>query len=334
MSQKKPVLYDRDLPPGLLAGKTIGVLGYGSQGRAQAQNLRDSGLSVEIGLPVGRRSREEAAADGFVVRSARELAERHPLLIFLTPDETHRELFQAEIAPALQSGAALCFAHGFSVQYGQVVPPPGIDVFMVAPMGAGPLLRREFQAGRGTPALIAVAADASGNARGLALGIAQALGSGRIGILETTFKEETETDLFAEQAILCGGISSLIKNGFETLTEAGYSEEIAYFCCLHELKFIVDLIQERGLAGMRGRISSTAKYGDLTRGPRVVDGHAKANMREILGEIQSGAFASEWLSETRAGRPSLMQLVRSAEQHPIEVVGARLRAMMAGGSGE
>ncbi|MFO0723239.1 MAG: ketol-acid reductoisomerase [Myxococcota bacterium] len=329
----KPVLYDRDLPPGLLANKRVGVLGYGSQGQAQALNLRDSGIAVEIGLPEGRSSRARAVADGFAVHPASELAKTADLLVFLTPDETHQAQFEAEIRPALRPGTALVFAHGFSVQYGQVVAPPEVDVLMVAPMGAGPLVRKEYTEGRGASALVAVHQDATGQARALGLGYAQALGAGRVGIMETTFREETETDLFAEQAVLCGGVSSLIHKAFETLTEAGYAEEIAYFCCLHELKFIIDLIQERGIAGMRRRISNTAKYGDLTRGPRVVDAHAKAQMQVILQEIRSGAFAAEWLAESKGGRAQLDARVAEDEAHPIESVGARLRAMMRGTAG-
>lgn len=326
--------YDADADLSALEGQTIAVLGYGSQGHAHAANLRDSGLSVIVGLAEGSKSRALAEAAGFEVKTVADAVKAADVIMIALPDTVQKAVYDAEIEPNLKPGALLMFAHGFNIRFARIQPPATVDVGMVAPKGPGHLVRSVYEQGGGVPALFAVEQDASGTARARVLAYARGNGNTRAGVLETTFKEETETDLFAEQAILCGGISSLIKNGFETLTEAGYSEEIAYFCCLHELKFIVDLIQERGLAGMRGRISSTAKYGDLTRGPRVVDGHAKANMREILGEIQSGAFASEWLSETRAGRPSLMQLVRSAEQHPIEVVGARLRAMMAGGSGE
>lgn len=325
---------EKDADLGVLQGKTLAVLGFGSQGHAHALNLKDSGLQVIIGLYEGSKSIAVAREMGFEVVSTAEAVRRADVIMVALPDTKQAAAYEKDIAPNLAKGKTLLFSHGFSIHFKTIVPPKDVAVILVAPKGPGHIVRRQYVEGKGVPSLIAIYQDPGKKAKKVALAWAKGIGGARAGVIETTFKEETETDLFAEQAILCGGISSLIKNGFETLTEAGYSEEIAYFCCLHELKFIVDLIQERGLAGMRGRISSTAKYGDLTRGPRVVDGHAKANMREILGEIQSGAFASEWLSETRAGRPSLMQLVRSAEQHPIEAVGARLRAMMAGGSGE
>lgn len=323
------VHYDADLPPKLLGNRIAGILGYGSQGHAHALNLRDSGIEVIVGLPPKSASKAKAVAAGFEVKSPAEVVKAADVLMVTAPDETHERLFEESVRPHIRPGAALGFAHGFSIHYKQVRPPPEIDVFLAAPMGAGHLVRREYERGSGVACMIAVHQDASGHAKEVSLGYAQALGSGRAGILETTFKEETETDLFSEQAVLCGGVTSLIRAAFETLVEAGYSPEIAYFSCLHELKFTVDLIHERGLAGMRNGISNTAKYGDLTRGPRIIDTTVKAHLKEILEEITSGRFASEWILENQVNRPVLTTLMQRASEHPIEEVGARLRSMMA-----
>lgn len=329
MTSRAPLtaLYDADLPTDALTGRRLGIVGFGSQGRAHALNLRDGGLDVRVGLHEGSRSREAALALGFEVLTPSALAASCEVLMILAPDELQGALYREQLAPSLRAGQALGFAHGFAIHHRLIAPPEGVDVFMAAPMGAGPLVRREFERGRGVPGLVAVHQDATGRARALALGWARALGSGRIGVLETTFAEETETDLFAEQAVLCGGVSALIRGAFETLVEAGYPEELAYFSCLHELKFTVDLMHERGLAGMRGRISNTAKYGDLTRGPRVV-GDLKPRLAAILHEIQSQQFGQEWIAEAEAGRPRLDALLAEGGAHPIEAVGARLRGMM------
>lgn len=331
-----PTLYDRDIPADALGARRIGILGFGSQGQAHALNLRDGGHAVRIGLPPASRSRARATELGFDVDTPAAITADSDVVMVLAPDELQAALYagtpqagyQDAIAPHLRPGAALAFAHGFAIHHRLIVPPDGVDVIMAAPMGAGPLVRREFERDRGVSCLVAVHADATGNARAIALGYARALGGGRIGILETTFAEETETDLFAEQAVLCGGVSALIRAAFETLVEAGYPEELAYFSCLHELKFTVDLMHERGLAGMRSRISNTAKYGDLTRGPRVI-GDAKPRLAAILHEIQSQAFGREWIAEAESGRARLDALMREGEAHPIEAVGARLRGMMA-----
>lgn len=325
-----PVTYDRDLEPGLLGGRVIGLIGFGSQGHAQAANLRDNKVPLLVGLPAKSASRPAAIAAGFEVRTPADVAKNADVLMVLAPDETHERLFEHDIRPNIRPGAALGFAHGFSVHYRQVRPPPEIDVFLAAPMGPGHLMRRQFERGSGVSCMIGVHQDATGHARQVALGYAQALGCGRVGIMETTFREETETDLFAEQSVLCGGVTALIRAAFETLVEAGYPAELAYFCCLHELKFTVDLIHERGIAGMRSGISNTAKYGDLTRGPRVIDPSTKARMREILEEITSGRFASEWILETQVNRPVLTALMQRSAEHPIEHVGGRLRKMMEG----
>jgi len=317
--------HDRDLGHVTLGSEKIGILGYGSQGRAHALNLRDGGTAIEIGLPLGSASRARAETDGFAVSTPGEVTARADIVMVLAPDELQSRLFAADIAPNLRPGAALAFAHGFAVHHRQIVAPAGVDVIMAAPMGAGPLVRREFERGHGVPCLVAVHADATGRAQARALAYAKALGGGKAGILETTFSEETETDLFAEQTVLCGGVSSLITQAFETLVEAGYPAELAYFSCLHELKFTVDLIHERGIAGMRSRISNTAKYGDLTRGPRVLGEGAKNRMQAILQEIQSGAFGAEWIAETAAGRKELDRMMAETAAHPIEEVGARLR---------
>jgi len=316
----------RDGDLDLLSGK-VAVVGYGSQGHAHALNLHDSGVDVVVGLREGSESRPAAEEAGLAVASPAEAVQGAQLVAFLLPDQVQPAVY-AEVAPHLEPDAALLFAHGFNVHYGRISPPAGHDVIMVAPKGPGHIVRRIFTEGYGTPALIAVAQDASGNARELALAYAKGIGATRAGVIETTFMEETETDLFGEQAVLCGGVTELIRLGFETLVEAGYQPEIAYYECLHELKLIVDLIYEGGLAGMRWSISDTAEYGDLTRGPRVVDDHVRENMRRLLADIREGGFAREWIEEMDAGEPHLRDLRAQAADERIEAVGAELRSLM------
>jgi ketol-acid reductoisomerase len=311
---------------GLLSGK-VAVLGYGSQGHAHALNLHDSGVDVVVGLRDGSSSRAAAEVAGLTVASPAEAVQGAQLVAFLLPDQVQPAVYE-EVAPHLDPGAALLFAHGFNIHYGRIAPPPGHDVIMVAPKGPGHIVRRIFTEGYGTPALAAVAQDASGNARELALAYAKGIGATRAGVIETTFLEETETDLFGEQAVLCGGVTELVRLGFETLVEAGYQPEIAYYECLHELKLIVDLIYEGGLAGMRYSISDTAEYGDLTRGPRVIDDHVRENMRRLLADIREGGFAREWIEEMDTGEPHLAELRQKANDERIESVGAELRALM------
>jgi ketol-acid reductoisomerase len=320
--------YDQDADLGVLRGRRIAVLGYGSQGHAQAQNLRDSGLEVVIGELPGSEAWERAAQDGFTVTTAAEACAQASVIQVLVPDDVQPRVYQEAIAPHLTEGKALGFSHGFNIHYRQIVPPGNVDVFMVAPKGPGHLVRRMFAEGRGVPALVAVHQDYTGQAKSLALAYAKGIGATRAGVIESSFKEETETDLFGEQAVLCGGVTALIKAGFETLVEAGYQPEIAYFECLHELKLIVDLIYEGGLSWMRYSISDTAQYGDLTRGPRIINESVKAEMRRILEEIQTGAFAREWILENQAHRPVFNALNEKDNQHLIEQVGRQLRAMM------
>src|SRR5262245_20580967 len=310
----------------LLSGK-VAVLGYGSQGHAHALNLRDSGVDVEVGLREGSSSRAAAEEAGLTVGTPAEVVRDAQIVPFLLPDQVHPAVY-AEVSPNFAAEAALLFAHGFNVHYGRVAPPDGRDVIMVAPKGPGHIVRRLFEEGFGTPAVVAVAQDASGNAFDLALAYGAAIGAGRAGMIETTFAEETETDLFGEQAVLCGGVTELIRAGFETLVEAGYQPEVAYYECLHELKLIVDLIWEGGLSGMRYSVSDTAEYGDLTRGPRVVDDLVREQMKALLEEIQSGTFAREWIAEMDAGEPRLHQLRAEAADLEIERVGKELRALM------
>ncbi len=319
------VLREGDLS--LLSGK-VAVVGYGSQGHAHALNLRDSGVDVCVGLREGSPSWAKAEADGLTVRAVADAARGAQLVAILLPDQVQPKVWADEIEPSLEPGAAVLFAHGFNVHYGRIAPAPGHDVIMVAPKGPGHIVRRLFTEGYGTPALVAVAQDASGRARDLALAYGTGIGAGRAGMLETTFMEETETDLFGEQAVLCGGVSELIRLGFETLVEAGYQPEIAYYECLHELKLIVDLIYEGGLAGMRYSISDTAEFGDLTRGPRVIDDHVRDNMRRLLADIREGAFAQEWIAEMEAGEPRLQELRSKAAAEQIETVGRQLRSLM------
>ncbi|MBD2663747.1 ketol-acid reductoisomerase [Richelia sinica] len=319
--------YDSDANLDLLAGKTIAIIGYGSQGHAHALNLKDSGLNVIVGLYPGSKSVAKAEAAGLTVKNVPDAAKAADLIMILLPDEVQKTVYKNEIEPNLEAGNILAFAHGFNIHFGQVVPPADVDVVMVAPKGPGHLVRRTYEQGQGVPALFAVYQDATGKARDRAMAYAKGIGGTRAGILETTFREETETDLFGEQAVLCGGLSALIKAGFETLIEAGYQPELAYFECLHEVKLIVDLVVEGGLATMRDSISNTAEYGDYTRGPRVVTAQTKAEMKKILSEIQSGQFAREFVLENQAGKPGFTAMRRQEAEHPIEEVGKDLRAM-------
>ena len=322
------IFYERDAKPEALKGKTIAILGYGSQGHAQAQNLRDSGHNVIIGLEPNRKSAQQARADGMVVVSPDEAAKRADWIHVLTPDETQAAVYDRYIKPNLRAGKVLGFSHGFSIHFKAIVPPNDIDVVMIAPKSPGHLVRRVYAGGGGVPALLAIQQDASGRAHELGLAYADGIGSTRAGVLQTTFKEETESDLFGEQAVLCGGLTSLIKKGFETLVEAGYAPEIAYFECLHEMKLIVDLIYEGGLDRMRYSISNTAEYGDLTRGEQVVGDATRQAMKKTLADIQSGKFAKEWIEENKNGCPNFNKLREKEKQHPIEIVGAQLRGMM------
>ncbi|MBN2204606.1 MAG: ketol-acid reductoisomerase [Thermoleophilia bacterium] len=320
--------YDKDADLSLLAGKTIAVVGFGSQGHAHAQNLRDSGVAVVVSDVPGTPNAERAEKAGFEVLSAAEATKRADAVMMLVPDQTQAVVYKNDVAPNLKDGAMLMFAHGFNIHFGQIVPPKTVDVTMVAPKGPGHLVRRQFEEGKGVPVLIAVHQDATGTAHDLALAYASGIGGLRAGGLETTFAEETETDLFGEQAVLCGGCTELVTAGFDTLVEAGYQPEIAYFECLHELKLIVDLMWEKGIAGMRYSISDTAEYGDLSRGPRVIDENVRETMRELLAEIQSGEFAREWILENQANRPVYTALKRRGKEHLIEQVGKELRGMM------
>lgn len=322
------IYYDDDADLSLIASKKVAVLGYGSQGHAHALNLRDSGVDVRVGLRPGSATAARAEADGLTVTSVAEACKQADVIMVLVPDQVQKALYEAEIEPNLSDGDALFFAHGFNVHFGLIRPPAGVDVVMVAPKGPGHLVRRTYLEGKGTPSLLAVHQDATGNAHDLGKSYAKALGATRAGLLETTFKEETETDLFGEQVVLCGGLTSLVMAGFETLVEAGYQPESAYFECLHELKLIVDLMYEGGISWMRHSISDTAEYGDLTRGPRIVDERTRAEMRKILEEIQSGRFATEWVLENQAGKPHFEALRARGRQHPIEEVGRHLRKMM------
>jgi ketol-acid reductoisomerase len=312
---------------GLLTGKVC-VVGYGSQGHAHALNLRDSGIDVCVGLRAGSPSWAKAEEDGLTVATVGDGVKGARLVSILLPDQVQAKVWHDEIEGSLEPDAAVLFAHGFNIHYGRIAPAPGHDVIMVAPKGPGHIVRRLFTEGYGTPALVAVAQDATGKARDLALSYAKGIGATRAGVIETTFLEETETDLFGEQAVLCGGVTELIRLGFETLVEAGYQPEIAYYECLHELKLIVDLIYEGGLAGMRYSISDTAEYGDLTRGPRVIDEHVRENMRRLLSDIREGGFAREWIEEMDSGEPHLQELRARASSERIEQVGAELRALM------
>jgi ketol-acid reductoisomerase len=322
------VYYDDDADLSLVAGKKVAVIGYGSQGHAHALSLRDSGVEVRIGLPEGSKSRGKAQEQGLEVGTPAEVSAWADLIMLLAPDTAQRKIYAEDIAPNLAPGKALFFGHGLNIRYGLIKPPADIDVAMVAPKGPGHLVRRQFVDGKGVPVLVAVEQDATGQALALALSYARGIGGTRAGAIKTTFTEETETDLFGEQAVLCGGATALVQTGFEVLTEAGYAPEVAYFECLHELKLIVDLMYEGGIARMRYSISDTAEYGDYSRGPRVVDARVKDEMRKILGEIQSGEFAREWIAEDDAGRPNFTKWREEAAAHPIEETGRKLRGMM------
>ncbi|MDQ1539532.1 MAG: ketol-acid reductoisomerase, partial [Actinomycetota bacterium] len=322
------IFYDDDTDLSIIQNRHVAVLGYGSQGHAHSLSLRDSGVDVRVGLLEGSKSRAKAEAEGLRVLAPAEACEEADLIMVLAPDPVQRHLYKDAIEPNLVDGDALFFGHGLNIRYGLITPPSGVDVCMVAPKGPGHLVRRQFEEGRGVPVLLAVEQDATGKAWDLVKSYAKGIGGTRAGALKTTFKEETETDLFGEQVVLCGGLSELIKAGFETLVGAGYQPEVAYFECLHEVKLIVDLMYENGISGMRFSISDTAEYGDLTRGPRVISESVRAEMKQILSEIQDGTFAKEWIAENRAGRPNFNQLRQAGWQHPIEKVGEQLRGMM------
>jgi len=322
------IYYDKDADLSLIQSKKVAIIGYGSQGHAHANNLRDSGVNVVVGLRDHSASKEKAISAGLNIASIEEAVNQADLVMVLAPDESQAELYSQSILPNIKKDAVLAFAHGFNIHFGQIKPRKDLDVVMIAPKGPGHLVRSTYTEGGGVPSLIAVHNDVSGNAKDIALSYAVANGGGKAGIIETSFKEETETDLFGEQSVLCGGVTALIQAGFETLTEAGYAPEMAYFECLHEVKLIVDLIYEGGISDMRYSISNTAEYGDFTRGPRVVDERTKQTMKKILSEIQTGEFAREWIGENKTGTAVLQANRRIAEQHPIEKVGKRLRNMM------
>ncbi|HEX5775746.1 MAG TPA: ketol-acid reductoisomerase [Caulobacteraceae bacterium] len=322
------VFYDKDAKPANLKGRKVAIVGYGSQGHAHAQNLKDSGIDVTVALRQGSGSWKKARAAGLKVAEVAEAVKGADLVMMLAPDQDQRKIYEDSVAPNLKKGGALAFAHGFNIHFQLIVPRPDLDVIMIAPKGPGHLVRSTYTQGGGVPCLICVAQDASKKAHAIALAYASAIGGGRAGIIETTFKEETETDLFGEQAVLCGGATALVQAGFETLTEAGYAPEMAYFECLHELKLIVDLMYEGGMANMRYSISNTAEYGDYTRGPRIVTEQTKAEMKRILREIQTGQFAKEFVLENQAGAPTLKAMRRIGAEHPIEKVGGKLRSMM------
>ncbi|MFZ1488623.1 MAG: ketol-acid reductoisomerase [Ilumatobacteraceae bacterium] len=322
------VYYENDADPSLIRSRKVAIVGYGSQGHAHALNLKDSGVDVVVGLREGSSSVAKAAAQGLRVMSIDDAAAYADVIMILAPDTEQKRIYDEHIAAHMTPGKALAFAHGFNVRFGRIAPPAGCDVIMIAPKGPGHLVRRTYTEGGGVPALIAVAQDATGQAKAVAMSYADAIGGSRAGVIETTFPEETETDLFGEQVVLCGGLTALVQAGFETLTEAGYAPEMAYFECLHEVKLIVDLMYEEGIAGMRYSISDTAEYGDLTRGPRIITDETKAEMRRILDEIRSGQFADEWIAESESGRDNYHRLQQRGKDHPIEAVGGRLRSMM------
>jgi ketol-acid reductoisomerase len=327
-SLRDPMFYDDDADLSLLDGKVVAVLGYGSQGHAHALNLRDSGVAVIVGLRPDSQSAGKAREDGLEVTDVADAASRGDVVVVLLPDERHHDVWEESIRDGVAPGNLLLFGHGFSVHYGEVEPPPEVDVALVAPKGPGHLVRRQYLEGSGVPGLVAVAQDASGQALALALAYAKGIGCTRGGVIETTFKDETETDLFGEQAVLCGGVTELVRAGYETLVDAGYDPRLAYFECLHELKLIVDLMYEKGITGMRYSISNTAEYGDLTRGKRIISETTRQAMRDVLGEIQSGAFAREWIAENRAGQENFQRLRKEGASHQIEREGKELRSMM------
>jgi ketol-acid reductoisomerase len=322
------MIYDNDADLSLLEGKTVAILGYGSQGHAHARNLHESGVNVVVGLRPDSSSVEQATADGLEVDTIANAASRGDVVMILLPDEKQAEIWESEIKDGIAPGNLLMFAHGFSIHFGQIEPGPEVDVAMVAPKGPGHLVRRQFTEGKGVPGLVAVHQDASGTARDLALAYAKGIGCTRGGVIETTFKDETETDLFGEQSVLCGGVTELVRAGYETLTDAGYDPRLAYFECLHELKLIVDLMYEKGISGMRYSISNTAEYGDLTRGKRVIGEPTREAMKQILAEIQSGEFAREWIAENRAGQENFQRMREEQKNHQVEKVGHELRASM------
>ena len=322
------MFYDGDADLSLIQGRNVAVLGFGSQGHAHALSLRDSGVDVRVGLPEGSKSWEKAEAQGLRVLAPYEACEEADLIMVLTPDPAQRKVYAAAIEPNLVPGDALFFSHGFNIRYGYIKPPEGVDVALVAPKGPGHLVRREYSEGRGVPVLVAVEQDASGKAWDLALSYAKGIGGLRAGGIKTTFTEETETDLFGEQSVLCGGVTALVTAGFETLTKAGYQPEVAYFECLHELKLIVDLMYEGGIAKMRWSVSDTAEYGDYVSGPRIIDAHVRENMRGVLADIQDGSFAARFIADQDAGAPEFKALREAAEKHPIEAVGRELRELM------
>jgi ketol-acid reductoisomerase len=322
------VYYENDADTALIADRKVAILGYGSQGHAHALNLKDSGVDVVVGLREGSNSKAKAEAAGLRVLSTADAAREADIIMILLPDTEQKKVYESDIAPNLSDGNSLAFAHGFNIHFTQISPPAGVDVWMIAPKGPGHLVRRTYEEGGGVPCLVAVANDATGKAKQTALAYAKAIGGTRAGVLDTTFEEETETDLFGEQVVLCGGLVELIRNGYETLVEAGYQPESAYFETLHEVKLIVDLIYEGGIASMNYSISDTAEYGEMSRGPRVVTPQTKAEMKKILGEIQSGEFAEEWIAENENGRPNFTKMREKTAQHPIEKIGAELRAMM------
>jgi ketol-acid reductoisomerase len=322
------VYYDNDVDSVLIADRKVAILGYGSQGHAHALNLKDSGVDVVVGLRAGSTSKAKAEAAGLRVLTIADAVREADIVMILLPDTEQKKVYDAEIAPNLDDGDSLAFAHGFNIHFGQIAPPAGVDVWMIAPKGPGHLVRRTYEEGGGVPCLVAVAQDATGKAKQIALAYAQAIGGTRAGVLDTTFEEETETDLFGEQVVLCGGLVELIRNGYETLVEAGYQPESAYFETLHEVKLIVDLIYEGGIASMNYSISDTAEYGEMSRGPRVVTPATKQEMKKILDEIRSGEFAKEWIAENENGRPNFTKMREQTGSHPIEKVGAQLRAMM------
>jgi len=322
------VYYEKDADAALIRGKKVAIIGYGSQGHAHALNLKESGVDVVVGLRDGSSSKAKAEAEGLKVMSIADASTYADVIMVLAPDTEQKRIYEESIAAHLTAGKALAFAHGFNIRFNRIEPPKDVDVIMIAPKGPGHLVRRTYQEGGGVPALIAVHQDATGNAKVLALSYANAVGGARAGVIETTFPEETETDLFGEQVVLCGGLTSLVMAGYETLVEAGYQPEMAYFECLHEVKLIVDLMYEEGIAGMRYSISDTAEYGDVSRGPRIINSATKDEMRKILDEIRSGAFADEWIAESESGRKRFAELQNAGRNHPIEKVGSQLRSMM------
>lgn len=322
------VYYEKDANPALIRAKKVAIIGYGSQGHAHALNLKESGVDVVVGLRSGSSSQAKAESAGLRVMAIADATKYADVIMMLAPDTEQKKIYEESIQPNLTEGKALAFAHGFNIRFNRIEPPKGVDVIMIAPKGPGHLVRRTYTEGGGVPALIAVAQDATGQAKALAMSYAEAIGAARAGVIETTFPEETETDLFGEQVVLCGGLTSLIMAGYETLVEAGYQPEMAYFECLHEVKLIVDLMYEEGIAGMRYSISDTAEYGDVSRGPRIINADTKKEMKKILEEIQSGKFADEWIAESDSGRKRFAEMRNAGKNHPIEKVGAQLRGMM------